>query len=80
MLLKFSWLLSDLEGLLSFGGRADLERILPQKAKSFPLGMSSFQHLIFFFYPLGYMQQAMMDWQNLRQSKGQSVQEYTQEF
>jgi hypothetical protein len=32
------------------------------------------------FYPLGYMQQAMMDWQNLRQSKGQSVQEYTQEF
>jgi hypothetical protein len=32
------------------------------------------------FYPLGYMQQAMMDWQNLRQGKGQSVQEYTQEF
>ena len=32
------------------------------------------------FYPLGYMQQAMMDWQNLRQSKGQSVQEYIQEF
>jgi hypothetical protein len=42
MLLKFSWLLSDLEGLLSFGGRTDLKRILPQKAKSFPLGMSSF--------------------------------------
>jgi hypothetical protein len=36
--------------------------------------------LNFFFYPLGYMQQAMMDWHNLRQSKGQSVQEYTQEF
>jgi len=32
------------------------------------------------FYPLGYMQQAMMDWKNLRQGKGQSVQEYTQEF
>jgi hypothetical protein len=32
------------------------------------------------FYPLGYMKQAMMDWKNLRQSKGQSVQEYTQEF
>ena len=29
------------------------------------------------FYPLGYMQQAMMDWHNLRQDKGQSVQEYT---
>ena len=26
------------------------------------------------------MQQAMMDWQSLRQSKGQSLQEYTQEF
>ena len=26
------------------------------------------------------MQQAMMDWKNLRQGKGQSVQEYTQEF
>ena len=26
------------------------------------------------------MQQAIMDWQNLRQKKGQSVQEYTQEF
>jgi hypothetical protein len=45
MLLKFSWLLSDLEGLLSFGGRADLKRILPQKEKSFPLGMSSLHHL-----------------------------------
>jgi hypothetical protein len=45
MMLKFSWLLFDLEGLLSFGGRADFKRILPQKAKSFPLGMSSLQHL-----------------------------------
>ncbi|CAF1512649.1 unnamed protein product [Adineta steineri] len=32
------------------------------------------------FYPLGHMQQAIMDWQNFRQKKGQSVQEYTQEF
>ena len=32
------------------------------------------------FYPLGYMQQAIMDWQNLRQGKGQSIQEYTQVF
>ena len=31
-------------------------------------------------YPLGYIQQAMMDWKNLRQGKGQNVQEYTQEF
>ena len=29
------------------------------------------------FYPLGHMQQAIMDWQNLQQKKGQSVQEYT---
>ena len=29
------------------------------------------------FYPLGYMQQAVMDWQNLRQGKRQNVQEYT---
>jgi hypothetical protein len=32
------------------------------------------------FYPLAYMQQEMMNWQCLRQSKGQSVQEYTQIF
>jgi hypothetical protein len=32
------------------------------------------------FYPLGYMQQAVMDWQNLRQGKEQNVQEYTQVF
>jgi hypothetical protein len=30
------------------------------------------------FYPLAYMQQEMMNWECLRQSKGQSVQEYTQ--
>ena len=29
---------------------------------------------------LGYMQQAMMDWKNLRKGKGQRVQKYTQEF
>jgi len=32
------------------------------------------------FYPLGYRQKVVMDWQNLRQNKGQSVQEYTTEF
>ena len=32
------------------------------------------------FYPLAYMQKAIMDWQNFRQGKGQSVQSYTQEF
>jgi hypothetical protein len=32
------------------------------------------------FYPLAYMQQEMMNWQCLRQSKGQNVQEYTQIF
>jgi len=32
------------------------------------------------FYPLGYMQQAIMDWKNLRQNKGQKVKDYTQEF
>ena len=32
------------------------------------------------FYPLGYIQQDMMDWKNLRQGKGQNVQEYIQEF
>ena len=32
------------------------------------------------FYPLAYMQQAMMSWQTLRQLKGKSVQGYTQEF
>ena len=32
------------------------------------------------FYPLGYMQQAMMDWKIFIWGKGQSVQDYTQEF
>eukprot|EP00253_Pinus_taeda_P018627 PITA_18627 len=32
------------------------------------------------FYPLAYMQQAMMIWQTFRQLKGQNVQGYTQEF
>ena len=32
------------------------------------------------FYPLNYMQQAMMSWKTLRQLKGQIVQGYTQEF
>ena len=32
------------------------------------------------FYPLPYMQKAIMSWQNFRQLKGQTVQYYTQEF
>jgi len=32
------------------------------------------------FYPLAYMQQAMMSWKTLHQLKGQSVQSYTQAF
>lgn len=32
------------------------------------------------FYPLAYMQKAIMDWQNFRQAKGKNVQSYTQEF
>ena len=32
------------------------------------------------FYPLAYMQKSIMDWQNFRQLKGKSVQDYTQEF
>jgi hypothetical protein len=29
------------------------------------------------FYPLGYLYKAMMEWKNLRQSKGQTVQSFT---
>ena len=32
------------------------------------------------FYPLAYMEQAMMSWKTLHQLKGKSVQSYTQEF
>ena len=32
------------------------------------------------FYPLAYMQKAIMIWHNYRLFKGQSVQDYTQEF
>ena len=31
-------------------------------------------------YSLAYMQKYIMDWQNFRKLKGQSVQSYTQEF
>ena len=32
------------------------------------------------FYPLAYMQKAIIYWKNFRQEKGKSVQRYTQEF
>eukprot|EP00253_Pinus_taeda_P025542 PITA_25542 len=32
------------------------------------------------FYPLGYKQKALMNWQYLRQGKGQDVQSFTEEF
>jgi hypothetical protein len=32
------------------------------------------------FYPLGYLHKAMMEWKSLRQSKGQIVQSFTEEF
>ena len=31
-------------------------------------------------YPLDHLQKAIMNWQSFRQLKGQSVQDYTQEF
>ena len=30
------------------------------------------------FYPLAYMKQSIMNWQNFKQLKGESVQDYTQ--
>jgi hypothetical protein len=32
------------------------------------------------FYPLGYLHKEMIEWKNLRQSKGQTVQSFTEEF
>jgi hypothetical protein len=32
------------------------------------------------FYPLGYLHKVMMEWKNLRQSKGQTVQSFIEEF
>jgi hypothetical protein len=32
------------------------------------------------FYPLGYLHKAMMQWKNLRQGKGQTIQSFTEEF
>jgi hypothetical protein len=32
------------------------------------------------FYPLDYLHKAMMEWKTLRQSKGQTVQNFTEEF
>ena len=60
------------------------ERRKKQELKKFGKTLSSW--LVFSstlqkkFYPLAYMQQAIMSWQNFRQLKGQTVQSYTQEF
>jgi hypothetical protein len=32
------------------------------------------------FYPLGYLHKEMMEWKTLRQSKGQTIQSFTEEF
>ena len=32
------------------------------------------------FYPLGYKQKSLMEWQYLRQGKGQNVESFTEEF
>jgi hypothetical protein len=32
------------------------------------------------FYPLGYLHKAMMEWKTLKQSKGQTVQSFIEEF
>ena len=53
---------------------------LKQKAKIISSWSKFVKALRKKFYPLGYTQQAVMDWQHLRQGKGQSVQEFTQEF
>ena len=42
--------------------------------------LSSWSALRKQFYPLGYVQKAMMDWKSFRQGKGQSVQNFTEEF
>jgi hypothetical protein len=48
--------------------------------KFYPLGMILYIAIKRQFYPLAYMQKAIMDWQNFRQAKGKNVQIYTQEF
>ena len=41
---KLSWLLSESQGPLSYGGRVEHKMIFPQTVKLFPLGMSLLQH------------------------------------
>ena len=44
----------------------------------------SWQYFVFtlriFFYPLGYKEKALIEWKSLKLRKGQTVQEYTDEF
>jgi hypothetical protein len=53
--------------------QADLKNMV----KSFLHGMNLLHAIKKKFYPLAYMQQAMMSWQKFSQLKGQSVQSYT---
>ena len=62
-----------------YGGKQGLKKRLKTTVRS--LSWSSFIAAIKRkFYPLAYMQNAIMDWKNFRKLKGKSVQDYTHEF
>ena len=79
MKLKSSWPHFDLEALLLYGGRETQEDHLA-RGKVISSLYEFVSTLKKQFYPLGYMQQDMMNLQIFRQGNGQSVQGYTKEF
>ena len=51
-----------------------------QDGKIFPSWHDFISSLRKQFYPLGYKEKALIEWKSLKLRKGQSVQEYTDEF
>jgi hypothetical protein len=57
-----------------------LQNDTQQVGNVFPSWQVFVSALKFFFYPLGYKEKDLIEWQGLKLRKGQTVQEYSDEF
>jgi hypothetical protein len=60
--------------------KSKLQNGMQQVGKVFPSWKSFISTLRKQFYPLGYKEKALIEWQSLKLRKGQIVQEYTDGF
>jgi hypothetical protein len=78
--LRSSWHHLDLQAQHSSGGKASCKMARNKWVMYFHHGKVLFLHLERKFYPLGYKEKALIEWQALKLRKGQTVQEYTDGF